>query len=271
MALPTETQDSLNLALTTLLDSISADVGNQLPNMDKLTTVAIDGTGVFDKLMATASLHIQAEFDTDRIRGTDYATVYLGMMQACLQAATSFLVAWDKATLEKANLLSTLLVNLNQADLLLAEKLLTDAKLNTQGKQSDLLVSQKHLYIQKAVTEMAETNTTLPALGGDLANIVPYAPTKVAGAKGANRDVTLEQRAGYMRKAQNDLIKIATGHVDMLVSSGAATNVGEYTEDLLKLLQNPAAANTYFSSTSLLSIAVNDAASLNPGLADSMD
>jgi hypothetical protein len=250
MALPTETVTALNTALITLLNSAAAESGDDVPQMKQLTTVALDGTGVFDKLMAVCGLHAQREFDEDRIRGADYATVYLGMMQACLQASTSFLIQWDKAAVEKANLIATLTATLGQVDLLLA---------------------QKHLYLQKTITEMGETNTIIPAIaaGSDLSEVVPLVGLKVEGAKGANRDVTLEQRAGYMRKAQNDLIKIATGHVDMLVSSGAATDVGQYTSDLLELLQT-GAATTNFPAEALLTIAVTDAATLDPGAADSV-
>ena len=49
-----------------------------------ITTGAIDGDGVFDKLMASVRLHIQEEYDNGRIKGTDYANVYLGAVQAVL-------------------------------------------------------------------------------------------------------------------------------------------------------------------------------------------
>ena len=286
MALDTGTREALERALTALLGSIEDDVAKTELSMDKLTTVNLSGTGVFDKLMRTATLHIQAEFDADRIRGTDYATVYLGMMQACLQTATAFLIEWEKVTLEKANLLTSILANLNQADFVEAQKLLTEAqsletaaktlateaKTENTVKERDLIDSQVALYNQKVITELAEVCTQLPAVtpGSSMRTVVPYAPTKVLGSKGASRDVNLEQRAGYQRKAQNDLIQMATGHVDMLVSSGSATNVGQYTADLLKLLQTGGATPS-FPATSLLTKAVTDVAALKPNEIDSAD
>ncbi|MDC0644069.1 hypothetical protein OAP32_00665 [Crocinitomicaceae bacterium] len=248
----------LNTAMLKIMEDINAGDGT-VRNLAQLTEVSLTGEGVFDVLMRAGKLHIQEEFDNNRIVNNDYAQTYLGMMQGAMQSAIQFLIAWDKADLEKTNIAATTVATLNQS--LLSEQ------------QAKLAVAQINLYNQKTVTELAETTTTLPAgitPGGDLTNIVPYAPTKVAGIKGANRDVALEQRAGYMRKAQNDLIKVSTGHVDMLVSSGSATNVGDYTADLLELLRTGAPTSS-FPASSLLSIAVTDAASLRPSDADSVD
>ena len=41
----------------------------EAPTVDELTTVALDGTGVFDKLMQTVKLHLQDEYDSNRIVG----------------------------------------------------------------------------------------------------------------------------------------------------------------------------------------------------------
>ena len=333
MAMSIENQTAINAAMATLVANLSSTNSSPI-DVSKLTEVDLNGTGVFDKLMATCSLLAEAEFDAGRIRGADYSAFYLGMVQTALGNATQFLLAWDKAALEKANILAQIQVGLNQADDVLAatalknkqiediaagvkikyqqelaEKIkngnvaishtydvdgnvltttygvgtskslyesqidLTDSQTLTQDKQANLIVQQANLIVQKTVTEMAEVNTTIPTAvtgAADLSSIVPLAPAKIAGAKGANRDVTLEQRAGYMRKAQNDLIKVATGHVDMLVSSGAATNVGDYTADLLKLLRDPENATGEFGSSSLLFKAVNDVASLSPAGADSV-
>ena len=59
---------------------------------DKVTnaTTAIDGDGYFDTLMRTLTLHIERQFEANRIKGTDYATVYLGAMQSALQQAVEF-------------------------------------------------------------------------------------------------------------------------------------------------------------------------------------
>ena len=57
-----------------------------------VTTGAINGTGVFDKLMSTVKAHIAEEYDKGRIKGQDYATVYLGSIQSVLQQSIEYVL-----------------------------------------------------------------------------------------------------------------------------------------------------------------------------------
>lgn len=50
------------------------------------------GTGVFDKLIAAVNKNIEGQFNKGRITGKDYATVYLGGIQAVLQQSMEFLL-----------------------------------------------------------------------------------------------------------------------------------------------------------------------------------
>jgi len=60
--------------------------------INKLTTIALNGTGAFDVLMRTVKLHLQEEYDEGRIVGKEYATVYIGAITAVLQTASQHLV-----------------------------------------------------------------------------------------------------------------------------------------------------------------------------------
>lgn len=60
-------------------------------DVKELTTKAINGTGVFDVLMATNALYIQEEYAKNRIRGPEYAQVYIGALQATLAASVDYL------------------------------------------------------------------------------------------------------------------------------------------------------------------------------------
>lgn len=55
-----------------------------------LTTLKIDGRGTFDELMAASNLHLEKEFDGNRITGTKYAEVYLGVMNNVLSQSIQF-------------------------------------------------------------------------------------------------------------------------------------------------------------------------------------
>lgn len=69
--------------------------------IDHLTDATSDtfgaGTGVFDKLMQTVTLHVTEEFSEGRIAGSDYATVYLGSLQSVLAQAVDFLLKEQQA------------------------------------------------------------------------------------------------------------------------------------------------------------------------------
>lgn len=58
-----------------------------------------NGTGVFDVFMDSINLQINSDYELGRLKGTDYATVRLGSMQAALQQAVSFVL--QKPLLEK--------------------------------------------------------------------------------------------------------------------------------------------------------------------------
>lgn len=46
----------------------------------------VTGDGIFDKLMETATQHLKAQFEGNRLREEDYASAYIQIYQATLQA-----------------------------------------------------------------------------------------------------------------------------------------------------------------------------------------
>jgi hypothetical protein len=66
-------------------------------NLADLTTVALDGTGVFDVLMSSVDLHINREFRSGRITGDQYADVYVQAMTSVLSNSTQFVLSKDQA------------------------------------------------------------------------------------------------------------------------------------------------------------------------------
>lgn len=68
--------------------------------IDSLTTGALNGTGVFDALMRAAKVHLDGEFNADRIRGPEYSTVYLGQLESSMSTALNFLATRQKIGLE---------------------------------------------------------------------------------------------------------------------------------------------------------------------------
>ena len=64
----------------------------------------ITGDGVFDKLMATVTTHINAQYDSSRIRGPEYASTYLGAIQATLAQATGFTMQAEAQSLQNIDI-----------------------------------------------------------------------------------------------------------------------------------------------------------------------
>lgn len=123
-----------------------------------LTTATLAGTGVFDVLMRSMKAHLESEFTKNRIKGPEYATVYLGSMEAVLQGSLQFLLQKDKATLE-AELVS--------AQIALAAQQLLNSQAELAILQQQLLkipAEIAHLQAQTALVGQQKINLTAEAL-----------------------------------------------------------------------------------------------------------
>lgn len=160
-----------------------------------LTAGAIAGSGVFDVLMAANKAHIEAEYNKGRITGADYSTVYLGMVQATLQASVQFLVQRDKIALEAELLQKQIINEVKQGELidaqvckLKAEFDLTMANITKSEKETALLA-------QKIVTEKAQ----VLELGVDDNSVI-----------GKQKALYQAQTDGFARDAEQKVAKLMT-------------------------------------------------------------
>ena len=106
-----------------------------------LTQAKLDGAGVFDTLMRAAALHVQQEFDRNRIKGQDYAQVYLTAMQYTLQNAVTFLLQKDKAAYDAALVEAN--IRLVETQILLAEKQLEQEEFRKELIQAQAALTRK--------------------------------------------------------------------------------------------------------------------------------
>lgn len=60
-------------------------------------TTGDDGTGSFDVLMKTIQLHLDEQYQLDRITGSDYANVYLGAMKEAMQQGLAFALTQEES------------------------------------------------------------------------------------------------------------------------------------------------------------------------------
>ena len=89
----------LSIKVTDLTDNV-------VKSQDANGNYVVTGSGIFDKIMETVNTHIEAQYDSGRVTGSDYATVYLGSIQAVIAESVRILlnqnVAEQQATTEAA-------------------------------------------------------------------------------------------------------------------------------------------------------------------------
>ena len=76
-----------------------SDFSNGSINSTDPTNKVWEGSGVFDELMMAVNGNIQVQYDNGRIKGTEYAEVYLGSMQTAIVEAMKYML--NKKTIEK--------------------------------------------------------------------------------------------------------------------------------------------------------------------------
>ena len=123
--------------------------------LDDLTKATLDGTGVFDTLMRAMVTHLEKEFQLNRLRGADYANVYLNALQPVLQNATMFLLGKDEAA-NKAALI--------EAQIRLTEKqiLLADKEIERETNNAELVAAQV-LKVKQETTNLVQELANLQA------------------------------------------------------------------------------------------------------------
>lgn len=120
-----------------------------------LTEAKVDGAGAFDTLMRAMVGHLEQEFKLNRLRGADYANVYLSSLTPVLQNAVVFLLQKDEAA-NKAALVEAQ-VRLTEAQIKLAE-----AELEKELLNKDLIEAQT-AKIRQETTNLVQELANLVA------------------------------------------------------------------------------------------------------------
>lgn len=105
-----------------------------------LTQATVDGTGVFDVLMRANKAHLESEFQKNRIKGAEYATVYLGSLESVMSGAIQFLLQKDKMALE-AQLVARQIM-LAEVEVIKANAQVEEIRAKTLNLGAELLVLQ---------------------------------------------------------------------------------------------------------------------------------
>ncbi|MCD1628468.1 hypothetical protein [Marinobacter shengliensis] len=185
--------------------------------LEQLTTSTVDGSGVFDKLMQAVEAHIDQEFKKNRIKGPEYATVYLGALQSTLDQSIQFLLNKDEATIKakQLELMDAQIAEINARTGLLQQQATNAGKEGlVLDKQVDKLAAEILLIANQDLKTVAETalleqktETELAQVSGTLSNGMFIAENSVLG-----RQIQLykNQAAGFLRDAEQRAAKIMT-------------------------------------------------------------
>jgi len=132
-----------------------------------VTNNVVTGTGVFDDLMEAVTTHLEAQYQLGRITGGDFATVYLGAMQAAISQSVSFTLGQESTnaavilqTKQGLKVDKDALLVVAQELLTDAQKLKVDADITLSGKQGALTDAQKlkvdadELLVDKQVVKL---------------------------------------------------------------------------------------------------------------------
>ena len=166
----------------------------------ELSAATIEGTGTFDVLMRAVKVHLEAEFAKGRIKGPEYATVYLGSMDMALKSALQFLLEKRKNDLEAVLLQAQidleaqkLLNAIQEEQVLIAQKCKLQAEFDLTQAQTERTNEELALLTQKTATERAQTQAT----GVDDNSVI-----------GKQKLLYAAQTAGFARDAEQKAAKL---------------------------------------------------------------
>lgn len=175
--------------------------------IDDLTKTTVDGNGAFDVLMRGSRAHMQQEYDSNRIKGQDYAQVYLGTLTAVLQNAVTYLLQKDEASQKALLIAEQIKLAVLQRELLSVQITNTTIEGENLLKQGCLLAAQYDLTMAQQLQTTAQTDLIMQKTATERAQTVA---TGVDDNSVVGRQKTLykAQADGFLRDAEQKAAKL---------------------------------------------------------------
>ena len=145
-----------------------ADI-QQLTN-DDLTTREVDGSGIFDALMASVKAHLKEEFNSNRISGAEYTKAYIALVSQAMSTGAQFLLGKEQARWNainaqmQARLGETQLVNGN-VEIEISKAKAVEIRFNALTSKANFTLSKAKLSTEGVSYCLAkyQLSTVLPA------------------------------------------------------------------------------------------------------------
>lgn len=165
-------------------------------NVSDLTVASIDGNGAYDVLMRATKAHLEQEFKLNRIKGGEYASVYLGSLTAVLEQSVQFLLNKDKAANE---------ANLIEAQIRLADAQVALAEQQVLNAQAEYQVLLKGLPKIEAEIELIEAQVSM--MGKQEANVAKEGALLDKQIPKIEADIVLTTHQGTKMLAESNLME----------------------------------------------------------------
>ena len=162
-AVPSSTNNSLYAVVPELTEA-------------SLTSREVNGTGMFDGLMASLGKHLQHEYEKGRISGKEYAEAWIASSQGALSSAVQYVLSKDQTQYQtklvqlQARIAEIAAVS-EKVNLEIAKTKLAAARLETDTLQANLALSKLKLATEDAQYHALKSQTATSDY--QLANLLP--------------------------------------------------------------------------------------------------
>lgn len=128
--------------------------------ISNVTTVDLNGTGTFDTITQAFAKRLDEQWSESRLRGTEYANVYLGLMNTAMQQAIAFELGKQEAAAQADLIIAqknkvvkeTALLDLEESKLA-AELALINAQVTLAGKGVEKIIAEIALMDRSLINE----------------------------------------------------------------------------------------------------------------------
>lgn len=202
------------------------DLNNMTLNDINVDAVTNDsGTGVFDRLMDSVNANILVQYNDGRITNSEYATVYLGSLQAVLSQSVQFVLQEQVSEVQISGMLK---------DNVLKDKQLETADIEIAMKQYELdnLLPEQLIKLQEEI-DLLQTQDSEILLDGVKKRLIMDEELQTADLQ----QIVLATEE-ELKTAQKDEILDATVRANTQLSDGLLTSAeqreGMYTDRVVK-------------------------------------
>ena len=184
------------------------------------TEMEWNGSGVFDKLMAAVNKNIKIQYDEGKIKGVDYANVYMGSLQTVLQQSIEFVLREKLVEAQIEGIKMDNIVKEFEIEVKIPKEL---ELLNKQVElaEQEVLVKKEQVEQLKAQTEQAVAQTALltrQQLELELNGVADRA------SKEAQTSLYIRQEKGFDDNKNQKLFEAQMNAWSLMFSSGMLTD-----------------------------------------------